>query len=95
MLGASYSYRDAAQMLADQNPDTVMPSIGILNLSVGFHAAGGKTSFTLFVNNLTNKVYYTDLEDFWSGPWGGTSAVVGQPARDAKRYVGLRFSTGF
>ncbi len=94
-LGANYSYRDSAQMLADQNPDAVMPSIGILNLSVGYHAAGGKTSVTLFANNVTNKVYYTDLEDFWSGPWGGTSAVVGQPARDAKRYVGLRFSTGF
>jgi iron complex outermembrane receptor protein len=95
VLGANYSYRDAAQMLANQNPDAVMPSIGILNLSVGYHAAGGKTSVTLFANNVTNKVYYTDLEDFWSGPWGGTSAVVGQPARDAKRYVGLRFTTGF
>jgi len=95
LLGANYTYRDAAQMLADQNPDAVMPAIGILNLSAGYHAAGGKTSVTLFVNNVTNKVYYTDLEDFWSGPWGGTSAIVGQPARDAKRYVGLRFTTGF
>lgn len=95
LLGANYSYRDAAQMLADQNPDAVMPAIGILNLSAGYRTSGGKTTFTLFANNVTNKVYYTDLEDFWSGPWGGTSALVGQPARDAKRYVGLRFTTGF
>jgi iron complex outermembrane receptor protein len=94
VLGATYSYRDSAQMLADQNPHAVLPSIGILNLSVGYHAAGGKTSVTLFANNVTNKVYYTDLEDFWSGPWQ-SNAIVGQPASDAKRYVGLRFKTGF
>jgi iron complex outermembrane recepter protein len=94
VLGATYSYRDSAQMLADQNPHAVLPSIGILNLSAGLQA-GGRTSVTLFANNVTNKVYYTDLEDFWSGPWGGTNAVVGQPARDAKRYVGVRFNHTF
>jgi iron complex outermembrane receptor protein len=95
VLGANYSYRDSAQMLANQNPDAIMPAVGILNLSLGLHSASGKTSVTLFANNVTDKVYYTDLEDFWSGPWGGTSAIVGQPARDAKRYFGVRFNTGF
>lgn len=94
VLGANYSYRDAAHMLANQNPQAVMPSVGILNLSVGLRGATGRTSLTLFANNVTNKVYYTDLEDFWSGPWQ-SNAIVGQPARDAKRYVGLRFTTGF
>ena len=94
VLGGTYSYRDSAHMQANQNPRAVMPSVGILNLSVGLQSAGGKTSVTLFANNVTNKVYYTDLEDFWSGPWQ-SNAVVGQPARDAKRYVGLRFKTGF
>jgi iron complex outermembrane recepter protein len=95
VLGANYSYRDAAQMLANQNPDAIMPSVGILNLSAALHFSGGKRSLTLFANNVTDKVYYTDLEDFWSGPWGGTSAIVGQPARDAKRYFGVRFNTSF
>ena len=81
-------------MLANQNPDAVLPAIGLLNLSAALHM-GSKTTITLFVNNVTDKVYYTDLEDFWSGPWGGTSAIVGQPARDAQRYAGLRFTTGF
>jgi iron complex outermembrane recepter protein len=94
VLAANYAYRDAAQMLANQNPHALMPSSGILNLSAGFHAAGGKTSVTLFVNNVTDKVYYTDLEDFWSGPWQ-SNAVVGQPARDAKRYAGVRFNHSF
>jgi iron complex outermembrane receptor protein len=94
-LGANYSYRDSAEMLANQNPFAVMPSIGILNLSAGLHSAGGKSSIMVFANNVTDKVYYTDLEDFWSGPWGGTNAIVGQPARDAHRYFGVRFTTGF
>ena len=95
VLGANYSYRSSAQMLADQNPDAVMPSVGLLNLTAGFNLAGNKTSVTLFCNNVTNKVYFTDLEDFWSGPWGNTSAVVGQPARDAHRYLGIRFNQSF
>jgi iron complex outermembrane receptor protein len=95
VLGANFSYRDSAQMLANQNPDAIMPSVGILNLSAGLNLNGGKTSITVFANNVTDKVYYTDLEDFWSGPWGGTSAVVGQPARDAKRYFGVRLNTSF
>ena len=94
VLGANYAYRDSAEMLADQNPYAVMPSVGILNLSVALHTGGGKSSLTLFANNVTDKVYYTDLEDFWSGPWKG-NAIVGQPARDAHRYFGLRFTTGF
>jgi hypothetical protein len=36
-------------------------------------------------------VYYVDVEDFWTGPWGGP-AVIGQPARDAHRFAGLRLS---
>jgi iron complex outermembrane receptor protein len=95
VLGANFSYRDSAHMLANQNPDAIMPSVGILNLSAGLNLSGGKTSITVFANNVTDKVYYTDLEDFWSGPWGGTSAVVGQPARDAKRYFGVRLNTSF
>jgi iron complex outermembrane receptor protein len=95
VLGANYSHRDAAVMLANQNPYSIMPAIGILNLSAAFHTAGGRTSIMVFANNVTDKVYYTDLEDFWSGPWGSTNAIVGQPARDAHRYFGVRFTTGF
>ena len=46
------------------------------------------------MNNVTNHHYYTDVEDFWSGPWNG-NAVIGQPARDADRYSGLRLTVSF
>ena len=95
VLGGSYSYTASAQMLADQNPQTIRPSFGLLNLSVGVHALSGKFSATLFADNVTNKHYVVDMEDFWSAPWGSTNVVVSQPARDTNRYLGIRLSAGF
>ena len=42
-----------------------------------------------------NQHYATDVEDFWSAPWGHTDVVVFQPARDNYRYGGVRVSAGF
>jgi len=95
VLGGNYSWRDSAEMLADQNPRAVMPSVGILNLYLGLMSRSGKVSATAFVNNLTNKHYATDVEDFWSPPWGHTDTVIMQPARDSYRYGGLRVTVGF
>lgn len=95
VFNGNYAWRSSAQMLADQDPYTIQGAFGILNLSVGVRDPAGKYSLTAFANNVFNKVYYTDLEDFFSGPWGGTATVMGQPARDAQRYFGLRFSSRF
>jgi iron complex outermembrane receptor protein len=93
-LAGNYSWRDKAQMLVDQNPYAIQPSFGILNLSVGVHRNDGKFSATLFCNNVLDDHYFTDIEDFWSAPWGGSNTIVGQPARDTNRYFGLRLSAG-
>jgi iron complex outermembrane receptor protein len=90
VFDASYTYRSSAQMLVDQNPFAIQGSFGILNLSGGVEALNGKLSIMAFVNNVTDHIYYTDIEDFWSSPWGGTDTVIGQPARDAQRYAGVR-----
>jgi iron complex outermembrane recepter protein len=91
VFGGTYTYRTSAQMLPDQNPFAVQPAFGLLNLSISFQSTNGKYSATAFCNNVTNHHYFTDVEDFWSGPWGG-NAVIGQPARDSVRYSGLRLS---
>ena len=36
------------------------------------------------MNNVTNHVYYVDVEDFFNGPWA-SNAVIAQPARDGIR----------
>ena len=97
VLEANYIYRTSAQMLPDQNPYAIQGGFGLLNLSAAIRSNDGRYSATLFVKNVTNHVYYTDVEDFFSGLWTGSPthtgvAVIGQPARDAERYAGVRFS---
>lgn len=93
-LGANYAYRTSAQMLPDQNPQSIQRAFGILNLSAGLRAPDAVWSLTAFVNNVTNHVYYVDVEDFFNGPWA-SNAVIAQPARDAQRYAGVRFAMQF
>lgn len=109
LVDANWSYRTSAQMLPDANPAGVQGAFGIFNFSVGLQGADAKWTVTAFCNNVFNKIYYQDVEDFWTGPWlnpnagtttypqGGnaTSNVIGQPGRDAQRYGGIRVSVNF
>ena len=97
VFDASYIYRTSAQMLPDQNPYAIQAGFGLLNLSAAIRSTDGRYSATLFVRNVTNHVYYTDVEDFFSGLWTGSPthtgvAVIGEAARDALRYGGITFS---
>jgi iron complex outermembrane receptor protein len=93
-LGGTYAYRTRAQMLPDQNPYAIQAGFGLLNLSAALQTNDGKYSARLFVDNVTNHHYFTDVEDFWTGPWA-SNAVIGQPARDSERYAGLKLTASF
>ncbi len=97
VFNASYVYRTSAQMLPDQNPYAIQAGFGLLNLSATIRSSDERHSATLFVRNVTNHVYYADVEDFFSGLWTGSPthtgvAVIGEPARDAMRYAGISFT---
>lgn len=95
-LNAQYSYRGKALMQADQNPKTLQPAFGILNLGVTASSPDARHTLTLFCNNVTNRFYLVNAEDFWGSLWGDkTNAVIGQPARDAQRYFGVRYNLAF
>jgi iron complex outermembrane receptor protein len=94
VFGGTFTYRTSAQMLPDQNPFAIQAGFGLLNLNAGIQTRNGKFSARVFVNNVTNHHYFTDVEDFWSGPWNG-NAVIGQPARDSERYSGLKLTVSF
>jgi len=94
VFGGTFTYRTSAQMLPDQNPYAIQAGFGLLNLNAAFQTADGKYSARAFVDNVTNHHYFTDVEDFWSGPWNG-NAVIGQPARDSERYYGLKLTVNF
>lgn len=101
-FNAQYAYRTQALLQGNQNPQTRQPGFGILNLSLTAASNAGNWAVTAFVNNATNKFYLVNAEDFFSGLYaipGSTpvaaNAVIGQPARDAKRYAGLRLNYYF
>jgi iron complex outermembrane receptor protein len=94
LLGGNVSYRTTAIMQADQNPYTRQPGFALVDLSVGFQNKAQTASLTFFVNNLTNHMYYSNIEDFFASATSG-NYVIGQPARDSHRYFGGRFSTSF
>jgi iron complex outermembrane receptor protein len=94
VFGGTYSYRSSAQMLLDQNPQAIQAGFGLLNLNAAIQRSDGKFSARLFMNNVANHHYFSDVEDFWNGPWNG-NAVIGQPARDSVRYAGLKLTVSF
>ena len=95
-VNAQYAWRTHANFQADQNPYTVQGPFGILNLGASATSPDGRYAVSLFVNNVTNRFYNANEEDFFSGLWGGTAnAVIGEPARDARRYGGIRLNVYF
>lgn len=94
-FGGNYAWRSKTNMQANQNPETVQDSFGILNLSLTARSKTGSYSVTVFANNVTDQFYATNLEDFFSGIWGTANAVISQPARDSHRYVGVRLNASF
>jgi len=95
-LSGQYAWRSDAFMQANNNPQTRQPAFGIVNLSLTATRADGRFSLGLFVNNVFDKFYLNTAEDFFSALWGPTTnAVIGQAARDSKRYVGLRLNWNF
>jgi iron complex outermembrane recepter protein len=94
VLGSNLSYRSSTVLQADGNPQTAQGAFALLDASIGVQTKDGSASLTFFANNITDKFYLTNAEDFFSGPWGA-NAVIGQPARDSHRYFGARASFKF
>jgi iron complex outermembrane receptor protein len=95
LVGADYTWRDSAQMLADQNPKAVQGAYGLLNLHATLSDQNDRYSVTLFVNNVANQHFVVDVEDFFGGVWSGTNTLVAQPGRDSNRYFGATMTARF
>jgi iron complex outermembrane receptor protein len=96
IIGGNYVYRSETNLLVNQNPGAKQDAFGILDLSVKFVSLTGKSSLTLFVNNVFDKFYLINAGDFWSGLWGpGNNVIAGDPARDALRYAGVALNLSF
>jgi iron complex outermembrane receptor protein len=80
------------------DPDSVQEAYGIANLGVGVRTDTWRA--TLFVNNLFDKSYA--LTKGRDAQWNinraanpPTDAITWKPARDSKRYFGLRISASY
>jgi len=101
-LAGTYAWRsDVPRMLANQNPQSRQPAFGIFNPSLGMswhsdRSSRSRFSTALFVNNVFDKFYLLNADDFFSALWGpGTNVVFATPARDSSRYIGLRLNWEF
>ncbi|MBX2848869.1 MAG: TonB-dependent receptor [Acidiferrobacterales bacterium] len=81
--GASYSWIDDQNVgaVANNNPQSIQESYGLLNGRIGIRSTEGDWDLTLFGNNLTEKGYCTQMFD---QPFG---AVLGALNRDNNTVV--------
>lgn len=86
-LRIAYNWRTSVQQTLYHDPVSLEPSYGILDASIGVGGADGRWQVTLFVNNLTNKLYYSALNI--ATPLARSYGFL---PRDFKRYGGLRLS---
>jgi len=94
IAGTNLSYRSGSYLQANQNPQTFQSAFGLMDLSLGFQTKDEKATLTFFVNNVTDRFYLTNAEDFFAGATTG-NLVIGQPARDSSRYFGARVGINF
>jgi iron complex outermembrane receptor protein len=94
VLTGAYSYQTSEQMIYDENPQSILPAFGLLNLSAGLQEKTGRYSITLFVNNVLDQHYPVFAGDMFNSVWKANAVVV-QPARDSNRYAGLRVAAAF
>lgn len=82
----AYNWQSSIQYQLNNDPLTLEPKRGILNASVTLKTDNENISATIFVNNITDKFYYSKREeaDFFIG------RSYGRAARDFARYAGVR-----
>lgn len=87
-IGATYTYTDKIRV-SSASPRGILPAYSLFNLNVSWHSVmGAPVDISAFVTNLTNKVYYSSIQDLPSA--GFTSYYIGEP-----RMIGARLRYRF
>jgi iron complex outermembrane receptor protein len=97
-LNGQYAYRSSTSLAADQNPATRQAGFGLLNLSMVLTPNNGAYTVSVFANNVLDRFYLVNAEDFFSGLYAtnnNANVIIGRPARDARRYAGVRLDYRF
>jgi len=89
-----YSYESKFNFSLSQDPQTIQPSYGILNLSVGVRNPSQHYEVMVFVNNVTDEHYYADMFNSTT-TYNSQLATQVLPPRDYFRYAGVRVNYTF
>lgn len=93
-FSGSYVWQSEQNFSLNQDPQTIQESYGILNLSTGIHHLEDHYRVTLFVNNVFDKGYAVSGGNQF-GNFGNQLATEFLPARDFKRYGGVRVTLSY
>ena len=94
MASATYSYQSKVNYALNQDPQTIQKGYGILNLSGGFRNTKDHYEVSLFVNNVFDAHYYSNIFD-QAGTYSNQLATQVLLPRDFRRYGGIRASYSF
>lgn len=94
IVSGIYSYQSTINYSLNQDPQTIQPGYGILNLSAGIDDPAKHWELVVFVNNVTDQHYYADIFNS-TGTYGNRPATQVLPPRDFDRYAGVRASYSF
>lgn len=101
-ITAAYRWQSKINFRIDQDPTTIQPAYGILNLGAGVKDKKGAWKVTFNVNNVFNKSYAAGLGNVgWGSTMWGSKATapvhvqLWTPARDYTRYFAVRADFAF
>lgn len=93
-FAGSYVWQSEQNFSLNQDPVTIQDSYGVLNLSAGIQQPEQDYRVVLFVNNVLDEGYAVNGGNQF-GNFGSQLATEFLPARDFKRYAGVRLSLSF
>ncbi len=89
-----FSYQSKINYSLNQDPQTVQKGYGIANLSAGIRNPEAHYEVVLFVNNLFDKHYYSNIFD-QAGTYNNQLATQVLLPRDFRRFAGIRAAYSF
>ncbi|MDE0270447.1 MAG: TonB-dependent receptor [Gammaproteobacteria bacterium] len=94
-VNLSYQWQDDVNFSLLADPGAKQDAYGIANLSLGIiESRSERYSVTLFVNNLFDEDYVTNIANF-GGLWGNAPTYIQTFPRDAERYAGIQLGVRF
>ena len=94
VVSGAWAYQSRVNYSLNQDPYTIQPAFGVLNLSFGIRNTVQHWELMGFVNNVTDERYYVNIFNS-SGTYNNQPAIQVINPRDFRRYAGVRASYSF